>query len=181
MNDRQRKRVYRLIDLAFWAIWLAFPAMIALVVQDVRQSSEHLTALYPELAGCIAQLPSVEGFSTAGRALYWCLLAVEFAFYAVLLGLAHQVIHRCAVGRVLVEEMIGTLRTIGMIIAAWPLVDIVASNGVMFLLVRTGDLPGLLPNYVPDLPVLGVGLLLLAIAAAMGQAVALRQDADLTI
>ena len=45
----------------------------------------------------------------------------------------------------------------------------------------TGDLPGFAPTFALDLPTLGVGLLLLTMAMAMGQAMVLQQDADLTI
>lgn len=181
MDDRKGQQLYRVLDRVFWLIWLGYPALIWLLVTQIRSGAARLAEMAPEQAACLAMLPQVDTFSTQGKAVFWSLFALEFAIYAVLLALAHRVIHRCAVGRVLVTEMIGTLRAIGILIAGWPLVDLALSNLASLLLSRLGDMPGFVPSFALDLPVLGVGLLLLTIAAAMRQAVALREDAELTI
>lgn len=172
---------YRALDRAFWLIWLGFPLLIWQVVAEARIGTAQLEALYPDQRACLALLPQIDAFSGAGQALFWSLLALEFTVYAVLLGLAHRVIQRCASGRIFVSEMIGTLRAIGLIIAIWPVAELLLSNLVFFVLSRLGDMKSFAPSFALDLPVLGVGLLLLTIAAAMRQAVALREEAELTI
>ncbi len=77
--------------------------------------------------------------------------------------------------------LISRLKTIGALVAAYPLLDLALSNGVAAALSAMGDLPGFTPVLAFDVTVLGVGLLLLALASAMAAALRLREDADLTI
>jgi hypothetical protein len=56
-----------------------------------------------------------------------------------------------------------------------------SSDLFAWVVYASGDSAVFLPTYALDLPVVGVGLLLLAIAYAMRQAVALHRDAALTI
>lgn len=101
--------------------------------------------------------------------------------YTVLLALAHQVMHRCATGRVFVAAMIVSLRRIGMIIAAFPFIDLVLQNLSLWDYLQTGNLLFFSPSFALDVPVIGVGLLLVTMAAAMRMAVDLHSDAELTI
>lgn len=181
MTDPAAPRLFVLADRAFWLIWLGFPVLLWLAVQNVLQTPERLAALAPDQAACLNALPMVTRFSMPGQLAFWAAFAVEFAVYLVLLALAHRVIHRCAEGRVFVAEMIGLLRLIGLIIAIWPLVDLVMSNAAMAVFVALGDVATFQPVFALDLPVVGVGLLLIVMASAMRQAVRLRQDAELTI
>jgi hypothetical protein len=103
------------------------------------------------------------------------------ALFAVLLAMAHAVIHRCATGRVFVAGMIGTLHRIGLLIIAFPVIDLLLQNLTMWVYVRTGDVMTFSPEFALDVPVIGVGLLLITMAAAMRMAVQLHQDAELTI
>jgi hypothetical protein len=151
------------------------------LVREIRAAPERLAELAPDQAACLADLPQLARFTPTGQAIFWTGFAVEFAVYAVLLALAHQVIHRCATGRVLVAQMIGSLRWIGLVIAGWPLLDLLIVNLSEAAFVATGDMPFYRPTVALDLPVLGVGLLLLTMSVAMAQAVRLREDADLTI
>lgn len=181
MNDARTQRIFRWLDRSFWLIWLAFPALVWLVVREILAAPETLAALAPEQAACLADLPLLDRFTTAGQAIFWTGFAVEFAVYAVLLALAHGVVHRCATGQVLVAQMIVALRRIGLVIAGWPLLDLLIVNLSEAAYVATGDMPFFRPTLALDLPVLGVGLLLLTMSVAMAQAVRLREDADLTI
>lgn len=184
MTDDRRKRLYRLLDRLFWLnwlIWLAFPSFVWLTARRQLDAADTVAAMAPELRACLESLPQVSRFSPVGQGLFWSLFAVEFAVYALLLALAHLVVHRCATDRALVGEMIGTLRMIGAVIAGWAVGSLALANVVLCLLARTGDMPGYAPDLALDLPVLGIGLLMLTVAGAMAQAVAVREDADLTI
>ena len=181
MTDPAAQRLFVWIDRAFWLIWLGFLALVWALVQEVQDSPARLAALAPEQAACLADLPQVPLFSAAGQRVFWAGFAIEMAVYAVLLALAHQVVHRCATGQIFVAAMITSLRRIGWIIAGFPLVDLGLQNLTMWALVRTGDIPVFFASYVLDMPVIGVGLLLVTMAAAMRMAVRLQRDAELTI
>jgi hypothetical protein len=179
--DQRSQRLFRRLDRAFWLIWLGFPVLIWTVAAEVRGGAARLEGLSAEQLACLETLPQVHRFGPLGQAAFWGLFALEYAVYAGLLALAHQVIRRCAAGRALVAEMIRSLRLIGTVIAVWPVAQLALANGVMLIWARTGDMPGFVPSFALDLVVVGVGLMLLTLAAAMRQAVALREDADLTI
>jgi hypothetical protein len=185
MEERMTKppspAAYRLLDRAFWLIWLGFPVMVWLQIRDLRALGDRLAEAPAEARPFLEALPRVDGFSTGGQVVFWTVFAIEFVVYAALLALAHWAIHRCATGRVFVVEMIAALRAIGFIVAGWPLLELVLANLAMLAYTALGDAPRFLPTFVPDFTVLGVGLLIITIAGAMRQAVALREDADLTI
>jgi hypothetical protein len=175
MTDAAGLALFRRLDRAFWLIWLAFPVVLGLHVADIGSAGARIAD------ACSADIPSLAGFSTTGRVAFWSVVAVEFAVYAALLALAHGVIRRCARGRVLVAEMIGALQAIALIVALWPVAEFALANLSLAVFAATGDVPGFAPHLALDVTVLGMGLLLLALTAAMRQAVALREDADLTI
>lgn len=181
MRDPKAETLFRWLDRGFWLIWAAFPVLIWVVVRDALAAPATMVAMLPDQEACIAQLPNLHTISFWPRAVFWAGISAEFAFYAVLLALAHVVIHRCATGRIFVDGMIRILARIGLIISVWPLVDLAITNLANWALFAGGDVALFQPVLSLDLPVLAVGLLLVAIAHAMRMAVALQQDAELTI
>jgi hypothetical protein len=181
MTDPATQRLFFWLDLVFWLIWLGFLALIWVLVREVRNGPADLAALAPDQAACLAALPQPTMFSIAGQAVFWGGFAIEMAIYAVLLFLAHQVIHRCATGQIFVAAMITTLRRIGLMIAVFPVIDLLIQNVSAWAYVQTGDMVVFSGAYALNVPVLGVGLLLVTMAAAMRMAVQLHKDAELTI
>jgi hypothetical protein len=181
MTDPATQRLFYWLDRAFWLIWFGFLALIWVLVREVRNSPADLAALAPDQAACLAALPQPAAFSAAGQAVFWGGFAIEMAIYAVLLFLAHQVVHRCATGQIFVAAMITTLRRIGLMIAAFPVIDLLIQNVSAWAYVRTGDMIIFSGTYALNIPVLAVGLLLVTMAVAMRMAVQLHQDAELTI
>ncbi|MGL6208213.1 MAG: hypothetical protein ACRC14_00080 [Paracoccaceae bacterium] len=181
MLDSKTLALFQTLDRAFWLVWIGFLALIPMLVRQVLNQPAELAALAPDQAACLAELPQVALFSTAGQAAFWTGFAIEMAIYALLLALAHQVIRRCAKGDVFVAPMITSLRRIGWIIALFPVVDLLILNLQAWAYVATGDMKVFAGTYAPDIPVLAVGLLLVTMASAMKMAVALHRDAELTI
>lgn len=181
MTDLAAQRLFRLLDRAFWLIWLGFPVLIWILVRQTLDAPAQLAALAPDQAACLEALPMVAHFSLPGRLAFWGQFGVNMAVYAVLLVLTHQIIHRCATGQVFVATMITALRRIGLVIAVYPLVDLGLTNLAVFVYAQAGDVATWLPDFALDLPVIAVGLLLVTMAAAMRMAVRLHQDAELTI
>lgn len=181
MTDQKSMPLFIWLNRAFWLIWLCFPGLIWIVARGVLKAPERLSEMAPEQAACLAALPQLALFSPTGTVIFWVFFALQFGVYAMFLGLAHWVIHRCAQGRIFVDSMIGVLRLTGILIALWPILDLMLNNLITLALVWTGDFPVFYADYALDLPVLGVGLLVFTISVAMRQAVRLREDAELTI
>lgn len=174
-------RLFRRLDKGFWLIWLAYIAMVVILARDVMRDPATLEGLSPMQQTCAAAFPYVGRFSALGQAVFWVGFGLEFTLFAILLALGHRVIRRCARGLVLVTEMIGILRAIGLIITGWALVEPLVSNLSLWALYSLGDAPWLGPVLLLDAPMLGFGLLTLTMAGATAQAVRLREEADLTI
>jgi hypothetical protein len=179
--DIGTQRLFVRMDRGFWLIWLAFPVLVWLLVKEVLAAPERLAELAPDQIECLATLPLLANFSLPGRTAFWLGFGSEFLVYAVVLGLAHLVIHRCATGRVLFDDMNRVLRWVGIIIAGWSVAEVLLANLLGLALKASGDVPVFEPTFTLDLPVLGVGLLIIALSVAMRHAVRLREDADLTI
>lgn len=181
MSNPSSQAVFIWMSRAFWLIWLGFPVLVWLLVSEILAGPERLRELAPDQAACLGDLPQLVNFSAAGAFVFWVTFAIEFAIYAVLLAMAHSVIRRCAQGRVFVAPMIAMLQRIGILIAVLPLIDLILMNASMWFFTVTGDLPVFIPSFALDIPVLGVGLLLITMAAALRMAVDLHDDAQLTI
>jgi hypothetical protein len=181
MQDPTTYRLFYWLDRAFWLIWLGYPVLIWLLVRSVLDAPAQLLALAPDQAACLDELPFLTTFSSMGQWVFWSAFGIEMGIYIVLSLMAHIVIHRCATGRVFVSEMILTLHRMGLLIVAIPVIELLLLNLAAWIYVRTGDAASFEANYALDVPVIGVGLLLVTIAAAMRMAVQLHQDAELTI
>ena len=181
MTDPRTQRMFRWLDWAFWLIWLGFPVLIWSLVRSVLDLPAQLARLAPDQAQCLVGLPQVALFSAVGKVAFWVPFAVEMAVYAVLLFLAHRVVHWCATGQIFIPPIIRALQMIGVIIAAFPLCDWVMQMLAAWIYVQTGDMPFFDWGFAVDVPVIGVGLLLVTMAAAMRMAVQLHEDAALTI
>lgn len=181
MIDLATQRLFYWLDKAFWLIWLGFLTLIWVLVRQVQDTPAQLAALAPEQAACLAALPQVALFSTAGQSVFWLGFTFTMFVYAVLLAMAHRVIRYCAAGQVFVAPMITSLKRIGIIIAAFPPIDLVVQNASAWAYVQTGDMVAFAGSLALDFPVIGMGLLMVTIAMAMRMAVQMHQDAALTI
>lgn len=177
----QKDQLFTWADRGFWLVWAGLPWLVWTVVQATIAAPEALAAQRPDLAACIASLPSITTAHPLAQAVFWGAFALENLVYALLLAQAHLVIHRCARREVFVPPMIAILRRIGAILMGFPLLDLGLTNLIGWTLRETGDAAVFQPAFVLDLPVLGLGLLLLGIAHAMRLGVALQRDAALTI
>jgi hypothetical protein len=181
MREGSAETLFTWLDRSFWLVWLGFPLLCWSVVHGTLTAPDQLAAQLPDQAACIARLPNVMTLHPWSQAVFWGTFAFENLVYAVLLAHAHLVIHRCARGQVFVQPMIAILRRIGAIITGFPLLDLAFGNLVSWVLYLQGDVAVFQPSFALDVPVVGVGLLLLAIGYAMRQGVSLQRDAALTI
>jgi hypothetical protein len=118
---------------------------------------------------------------TWGRTLYWIFYFSDFVVYAIGLALGHWVIHRAARGRLFAADIRAAVRLLGWILVIWPLIGLGLNNLINLAFAERPGADPFTPTFIPDVVVFGFGLFLLAIAAALAEAIRLRQDADLTI
>ena len=174
-------RLFAVLDRLFWLVWLALPVVMWLTYAALLDQSALKAELPEGASNCAELLPQVANFSWGGKASVLAYFLWQYAVYAWLLYLAHSAIHRCAIGQVFVSGTLDTLKLLGIIIVAWPFIDLGASNLLTFALTLTADLKNFSANLLFDVGPFGVGLLILTMRAVLGHAILLKQDHDLTI
>jgi hypothetical protein len=180
-RDPQAKVKFQRLERIYRAIWIAFPLYVGFQIWQVVTLPDRLSELDPALRACLQHLPMVQTFSVGGKVSFWAAFAAELTVYGWLLVLAHRILIRCAAGGVFVPDLVRGLRAIAVIITAWPVVDMALQNILLAVLVELRDMPAFTPLFDLDVTVVGVGMLMLTVTTAMGEAVRLREDADLTI
>lgn len=176
-----RQRWFLLLDRAFCVVWMALPLLIWAslnVANDPSQITEQLPA---DLANCSQLVADPSRMSPAGRVMYWGLFAFQISIYFVLLGFLHVVMHRFAKGRIFAGETLTTVRNLGLILIAWPVLETAVTNAVAFGLKTMGDIPLFVPSYAIDVAPIAVGLFLLALRYVLEHAIAIQSENDLTI
>jgi hypothetical protein len=167
---------FRRLDRLFWVVWLTLPLMI---LETAGISPVDLLrgdwAPASWLTDLVATLP------TWGRTLYWIFYFSDFVVYAIGLALGHWVIHRAARGRLFAADIRAAVRLLGWILVIWPLIGLGLNNLINLAFAERPGADPFTPTFIPDVVLFGFGLFLLAIAAALAEAIRLRQDADLTI
>jgi Protein of unknown function (DUF2975) len=171
-------KIYRVLDRLFWLIWIGFPVIIWLTYRAVLDQSALRAELPPS---CADAAPQVANFSGAGKTVVAAYFIGQFLFYGILLALAHVTIHRFAKGEVFVSNTLRFLTQLGILVALWPFFDLAASNLLAYGIKATGDMKSFTPNFVFDVGPFGVGLLILTIRSALGRAIQMKQENDLTI
>jgi Protein of unknown function (DUF2975) len=169
------------LDRAFWLVWLLFPSLLWLTYRSVADAS-LIPELYPGIdPTCLEKLPQVPNFTQGGKIATYILVTAQLSMYALMLAFAHLTIHRFAKGRIFVQDTLKTLSLIAWAVIIWPIFDLIASNIWQYVIYRTGDMPSYVPYSALDVAPIGVGLLLLTMRVAIGHAIVMKQDQDLTI
>ena len=114
-------------------------------------------------------------------ALFWLRFPSDFVVFGLALGLGHQVIRRRARGRVLVADIVRRIAILGWLLLVWPLVGLVIDNVISLSLTQISGAGPVAPTWVPDIIVMGFGLLLPAIMPALREAIRQQNAVDLTI
>lgn len=180
-GSNEGEALFRWLDRLFWLVWAAFPIAVWQSVTLVLDPAILTSGLSAAEEACLALLPRVSRLSGAGQTAFWAMFVLETAVIAALLALAHRTIHRFARGRVFVTDTIAALRHLGLIVLVWPFATM-ALDGLLFALLSAAGDPALYaPAWVPDLPTVAVGGLILTLAASMRRAVRMHEDAELTI
>ena len=177
-----RRRWFRRLDLAFWAIWVAFAVFIWLAYRTNTTASVAIAAsLNPEQAKCAGIVINPLNMSGRGQLLFWSLFAFQLSFYAVLIGILHRMVHRFACGRIFVSETLQGVWWMGIILVIWPFVDVITSNAVLYALHEIGDAKFFLPSYNIDVGTIAGGLFLMALKFVIEHAILLQTENELTI
>ena len=177
-----RQRWFRCLDLAFWAIWAAFPLVIWLAFHRNTTASASIAAsLSPEQAKCAGIVTNPLDMSRQGQMLFWMLFSFQLSFFAVLIGIFHRMVHRFAHGRIFVSETLQGVWWMGIILVIWPFVDLATSNAVAYALHEIGDIKFFLPSYNLDIGTIAGGVFLMALKFVIEHAILLQSENELTI
>jgi hypothetical protein len=171
---------FRLIDKAFWLVWLGFPVMILVSITHNNRSQVAKT-IPADRAQCLDLMPDPATMSATGKVIYWGLFAFELSIYVVLLATLHVIIHRFASGRIYVRETLQSLSWIGAVLIVWPFLDVVVPDLAAYVLHQRGDITYFAPTYVVDVGPIAVGVFLFAFRTMLEHAMAMKSEHDLTI
>ncbi len=180
-NAIRGRNWFKIFDRLFWLVWVGLPIVFYTAYREVFSETAIIEQLIDLPANCIEKLPLVANFSSEGQFLVTMYLIVQFAMYAALLWIAHHAIHGYAKGKIFVASTLKTLGILGVFIMAWPFVDLIMTNLLSYGTTRTGDTKVFSPNYFFDFGPFGVGLLIVTLRLVLSQAIAMKQDNDLTI
>lgn len=180
-SPSESTRWFRVLDRAFWLIWLGFPLMMWLVYQANTNAPRIGEQLPPEFKNCIALMPMPQNMKGGSAAIFWIMFIVNFSIYAIVLWVFHAILHRFARGRIYVSETLASLQFVGIALIVWPFVDALVQNAGMYALHQRGDLPIYVPTGVIDIGPVAVGVFLLAIKLMLSHAIALKSEHDLTV
>jgi hypothetical protein len=182
-NDtRTADRVWiNTLNRLFWMVWVALPVMVGLTVWSIVTQGQPVDGMTPEQAQCLQILPTVGRLSTIGQAIIWVLFAFQISIYVVLLWFLHGMVRRFAQERIFVSETLASLHWMGVILIVWPFLETATIALAAFALKAIGDVPFFAFSFNLDVAPIAVGLFLLATKHVIERAIALKEDADLTI
>lgn len=181
IHPSESTRWFRILDKAFWLIWLGFPLMIWLVYRANTNAPQIGEQLPPEFKNCVALMPTPQTMRGPSAAIFWGMFVFNFSIYAIVLSVCHVIVHRFAHGRIYVSETLASLQFVGIALIVWPFLDAVVQNAGAYALHQRGDLPLFVPNNVVDIGPVAIGVFLLAIKHMLRHAIALKSEHDLTI
>jgi hypothetical protein len=178
---KQTMSLFRKLNWLFWLAWAVFPLSIASEIFDILDTEAIRSLVRPEQMACLESIPSPTNLSFAGTLLFWCIYTINQLFFVAMMIVIHRAIWRFAAGRIFVGETLSCFRLLGLLIISWGFSETILNNVLAYGLFLTNDLQRFQASYALDIPALAVGLFILTFKFAIDRAIALQQDADLTI
>jgi hypothetical protein len=169
-------KIFRLIDRLFWLVWICYPYVF---ITTVQLNGFAQVGTPPEV--CRPWLLDYNAFTPLAVALLWTDATAQFIVWGVGLGLGHWLVHRAAKGRVLVTEIIWPVRTLGLLLLIWPVLQLVLANLVAWSIASVVPGQDYVPIWFPDIVPLGFGMIVIVIATVLSHAVDLARETELTI
>jgi hypothetical protein len=166
---------FKRLERCFWGLWALalFPLSFAI----------HYTWASPYAILDDADAPRVivSEFSFGGQVLVSVEMMIHIGFYVALMALMHILVRRFARGQMLMLATLGTMKNIAWLLLAYACIEVPLYNLNMYLLHRIGDIPSWEPSYFVDAMRLALALTLFALRILIRHAIALQEDADLTV
>lgn len=171
----RREKIFKIINLAFWGIWLIMPFSIA-AFHGYWSDAIILAGLQGGCAGLSAQ-----ELSQSGKMAINLFFIIDTSFYLILFGLMHLLVHDCAKGRFLIDRTISIMGYISAHILVWVLVTIVSLNFMKYYLFSIGDIKNFTPDYSIDVVLVGASFFFIVLRYIFLHAMKLQEDAKLTV
>jgi hypothetical protein len=166
---------FKHLERCFWGLWALAPFLLSLAI--------HYTWTLPYAILDDANAPKAiaSTFSFAGQMLVSVEMLIHIGFYVALVALMHILVRRFARGQMLMSATLSTMKNIAWLLLAYACIEMPLYNFNMYLLHRFGDLPSWEPLYFLDVMSLALALTLFALRILIRHAIALQEDADLTV
>jgi hypothetical protein len=181
LQDRRKK--FKQFNRLLWLCWVGLLLWSGILFwRHAIAVPAALASAAPEAAKCLRLLPDPARMSLIGKALYTSLFAFEISFLFIVLGLLHRMVHKFASGRIFVSDTLTGLKSLGLLITAWPFIHSAGRYGFEAALRAHQDLPPYWPlPFNVNFGIVAVGLFLLAIKAVIENAIDIKTDHELTI
>lgn len=172
----------RQLNRLFWLCWLGVPASIAIAVWEIAFSIPAAVDASPQGGRCLRLLGNPNYISTDGKVLWWSLFLFDCSIFFAVLFVLHRMVRKFVSGRIFVSDTLAGLKTLGVMLLAWPFLEAAVRAGVFAALKALHDLPSgwPLPMSV-DFGVVAMGFFLLALKVVVEHAIYIKSDHELTI
>jgi hypothetical protein len=172
--DRSLK-TFKVINLLFWAIWVAIPFCIA-ASTDFWDKAIVFSGIE---SGCTEA--ATKELSDAGKTAAFLFFVFDTLVYLILFGLMHIMVRDCAKGRLFINRSISIMGYIAAVVFVWPFLTLITFNLARYYLVTTGDLPIFKAEYQLEPIMIGAGLFFFVLRLVLQHALKMHEDAKLTV
>ena len=174
-HEKKRRNIFNLINLLFWAIWVAVPFYIASSTQYWNEA-----IIFSGLEnGCKETAPTK--LSHHGEIAASIFFVIDTLIYLTLFGLMHFLVNDCAKGRFLISRTISVMGYIAAIVILWPIFSLISYNLTKYYLFLIGDIPHTNPDYQIDIIMIGAGFFFIVIRYILIHALKMQEEAKLVV
>jgi hypothetical protein len=175
VQEVKRRKIFNLINFAFWGIWLIVPFYIAastyywneaIIFSGIEDACSSVAA--PEL-------------SFNGKIATNMFFVFDTLIYLILFGLMHVLVNDCAKDRFLVNRSVSIMGYIAAVVILWPIFTLITFNLTKYYLFSIGDINQFNPEYQIDVIMIGAGFFFIVLRFILVHAFKLQEEAKLIV
>jgi hypothetical protein len=175
MSADKSLKLFKIINLLFWAIWVAIPFFIA-----ASTNFWDKAIIFSGIeSGCTEA--ATKELSDAGKTAAFLFFMFDTLLYLIIFGLMHAMVRACAKGRLFINRSISIMGYIAAVVFVWPFLSVITFNLTRYYLVTIGDLPAFKAEYQLDPVMIAAGLFFFVLRLVLQHALKMHEDAKLTV
>jgi hypothetical protein len=175
MDEDKSLKLFKIINLIFWGIWLLTPCFIAASTYFWDQ-----TIIFSGIENGCTEAANKE-LSQEGKIAAMMFFIFDTMLYLILFALMHYMVNDCAKGRIFIGRSISIMGYIAALVIVWPFLTTVTFNLTRYYLFFIGDLVEFKPEYSVDVLMIGAGFFFLVLRFVFLHALKLNEEAKLTV